>query len=344
MNKQESAVLKGIAILFMLFLHLFHHPEEVNALTNYIYIHDTPVTSYLVRLTDPVFLFLLISGYGLYCAFQSSRMSLKSNLLRAGKLYVHYWIVMIVFMLCSSLILGSAELFGGLDDMILNITGIDTTYNFVGWFLLPYCIAMIMSVIWCKAIRKWPRLTFGIALFGGYAVIVVIFKYIVPNNLYENNLIRNTVQALNFSCVMVVGAVFAHYKIIERFKSYFAERQFLLAILLLAVLIGRMSTTSAVFHREYIFLFVPLVMAIRRPAIVTKVLTSFGRRSTTMWFCHTFFCYYIFRDFIYSFSHPFLIFLVLVALSYAVAVILDPVVAKVRGFIFDSRLPAVEKA
>lgn len=85
-------------------------------------------------------------------------------------------------------------------------------------------------------------------------------------------------------------------------------------------------------------------MAIRRPAIVTKVLTSFGRRSTTMWFCHTFFCYYIFRDFIYSFSHPVLIFLVLVALSYAVAVILDPVVAKVRGFIFDSRLPAVGKA
>lgn len=69
MNKQESAVLKGIAILFMLFLHLFHHPEEVNVLTNYIYIHDTPVTSYLVRLTDPVFLFLLISGYGLYCVF-----------------------------------------------------------------------------------------------------------------------------------------------------------------------------------------------------------------------------------------------------------------------------------
>ena len=46
---------------------------------------------------------------------------------------------------------------------------------------------------------------------------------------------------------------------------------------------------------------------------------------STMWFVHTYFCYYMFHDFIYSFKYPLAIYLVLISLSYLVAVIVDSI-------------------
>jgi hypothetical protein len=53
---------------------------------------------------------------------------------------------------------------------------------------------------------------------------------------------------------------------------------------------------------------------------IAKMLHTIGRRSMPMWMTHTFFCTYLFPDFIYGFNYPILIFIVLVIVSYLTAI------------------------
>ena len=41
-----------------------------------------------------------------------------------------------------------------------------------------------------------------------------------------------------------------------------------------------------------------------------------GKHSMVMWLTHSFFCYHLFHDFIYSFKYPLLIYVVLLSISY----------------------------
>lgn len=60
-----------------------------------------------------------------------------------------------------------------------------------------------------------------------------------------------------------------------------------------------------------------------RPRPLNAFLQEMGRRSTSMWFVHSYFCYYLFHDFIYGFKYPIIIFIVLLICSYVSAVVID---------------------
>lgn len=60
MSREDSTILKGIAILMMLFLHLFNHLGDTTPLYNIIYINDIPLVHWLTRACNPVHLQLPI--------------------------------------------------------------------------------------------------------------------------------------------------------------------------------------------------------------------------------------------------------------------------------------------
>ena len=55
MTREESKMMQGVAILTMIFYHLFY-PNEVNFLAN------------MARAANPVAFYVFISGYGLYAS------------------------------------------------------------------------------------------------------------------------------------------------------------------------------------------------------------------------------------------------------------------------------------
>lgn len=70
----------------------------------------------------------------------------------------------------------------------------------------------------------------------------------------------------------------------------------------------------------YALLFIILFLNIPLHKYIAKMLHTIGRRSMPMWMTHTFFCAYLFPDFIYGFNYPILIFIVLVIVSYLTAI------------------------
>ena len=69
MSKEYTDYLKGVAILLMVFLHLFTNKESDVNLGFLLSINDTPLIFYLTRICNPVPFFLILSGYGLYTIY-----------------------------------------------------------------------------------------------------------------------------------------------------------------------------------------------------------------------------------------------------------------------------------
>ena len=70
MGREYTNFLKGIAILMMLWLHLFNNIDADKALGCLIWIGDTPLVYSLTYACNPVPFFLILSGYGLYAAYK----------------------------------------------------------------------------------------------------------------------------------------------------------------------------------------------------------------------------------------------------------------------------------
>ena len=64
-SRTETDILKGVAIIMMLWLHLFSKGSEVGNYTDFNLANGQPLAYFLTRLCTPVSFFLILSGYGL---------------------------------------------------------------------------------------------------------------------------------------------------------------------------------------------------------------------------------------------------------------------------------------
>lgn len=53
------------------------------------------------------------------------------------------------------------------------------------------------------------------------------------------------------------------------------------------------------------------------------LLKFLGKHSLNIWLIHTWLCYYLFKDFIYGFKYPLLIFIVTITLSIFVSIVVE---------------------
>lgn len=64
-SRAETNILKGVAIIMMLWVHLFFKESEVGNYTDFNLPNGQPLAYFLTRLCTPVSFFLILSGYGL---------------------------------------------------------------------------------------------------------------------------------------------------------------------------------------------------------------------------------------------------------------------------------------
>ena len=108
MTIQKSNQLKAIAVLMMLFLHLFNRDHK-EIFTPLIFIGERPLSYYLSLFCDacvPIFAF--VSGYGLYYQYNQNPKSYnKKKSIRLKKLFLNYWIILLLFPVALGILIGS---------------------------------------------------------------------------------------------------------------------------------------------------------------------------------------------------------------------------------------------
>ena len=320
-SKDESNAIKGIAILLMLFYHLFNRVTEG---VEYVWVGEQPLTKFLSTAAYPVPFFLMMSGYGLYYSCQKGRVNAKSNGARALKLYVHYWMVMLIFVTIG-LFLVPWHYPGSLTTFLENFIGIHCTYNYETWFLLPYIILSVLSPYIFKLLDKLsPIWMLCLAFLVSFGAQFFVSRF-VATGIVTNVFIGLFMATSGLLFPFVIGACMkicaSNYDNVEKKENNSFLRWFICVTLLLILVVLR---CKILFPWSSFYTFLVIVLFINMPHIkcIDKVLMELGRKSMVMWMVHTYFCIYLFHDFIYGFRYPIVIWMVLALISYLCSIII----------------------
>ncbi len=322
MTKQESIIIKGVAILFMIYGHLFLYPELAGKMYESIFkIGNVSFESLLTRATGPVGFYLLLGGYGMYYIYTNK--GTRNQLPRIRNLYVNFWVVLFLYVLIGHIV--KPEMYpGSIKTLIYNASGFKTTYNGEWWFLLPYSLVVLSSYWVFKFVDRFnPLLVFLGCIVGLFATSFIISRF-GSQYLYTYRLRYNLFLYFHLLWEFVIGAMLLKMDFFRNAKlkiqKYLSKNIYVVCAIILLVAIRCLFATSAV-HVFYIIAFIALFLSISRWKFLDKCLMVLGKNSMNMWFIHTIFCYYLCRDFIYGFRYPIIIFIVTTLLSLVCAII-----------------------
>lgn len=319
MNKQESLELKGIAILMMLFLHLFNTPERAAECSNLLCIGDKPLALLLSRIGGmcvPIYIF--ISGYGLAASWQKQPDHRLHPLKRVWRLLGMYWTVFLLFIPLACYI-NPSEYPGSISEFFLNFFSLTYSYNGEWWFLRSYILMVFFSpwIIGCMMRGDKQRKSMFLVAAISYMVWAVLFKTHWMQDVYVMEVVKDFLH-LYFS--FVFGVWMFCTKGIDRLRikldTLSANRRHWViaagvALPLILCIVLKMMFLKAIAMMPLL----PFYLMLHRAGWVKRVLCYFGHHSTYMWFTHSFFCYYLFHDYIYGLRYPALMFGALIVLA-----------------------------
>lgn len=327
-EKRDTLVAKGIAILLMLFYHLFESQQLLESL----HVDHAPFSQNTFLTLSGygnicVAIFVFLSGYGIARGLMAegepalSRM-LEGAVKRCGRLIGNFAVMYLSVNLLWFTIFDYAGLYGkgwqGAMLAVVDMLGLaqlmgTPTMNMTWWYM-----ALAIVIIFAA-----PLLWLLVRQAGRYAVILGALLPLVLN--MDEGVER-------YLLVLVVGMAAAQEKWFEKLFAWGQGK------LWKAVPGIGLIAISVLFRQNYIvhtyFLWIadaPIALLlcwfggeiVSRIPGVRWVLALFGKHSMNIFFVHTFFYMAIYQRFIYSFRYAGLIFLVLAVISLAYSVALE---------------------
>lgn len=305
--------------MFMLLLHLFCRKEAAGLYITFPTVRGVPFIYYLALFGDAcVPMYCFASGYGLYRSLEGKE-SLTKNFGRIFKLFINYWIVLLLFT-AIGFFAGKPGIPGSLTKFVLNFFLVSYSYNGAWWFLQTYIILVFLAPFLINLIKtyRYPFLLMvsGTVYFLSY---VQRIRQVVDfgNSVILNTVVNAIVLVGTSQFGFVIGAVFAkdslYSNLYNRFNNLrYKNRLCLLAILLL-VLIHSFFETMFIAPFTAIT-FICLFNLMDKNILVNKVLSFLGDHSTNIWLTHMFFYLTIFPELIFGPRYPILIFIWLLIL------------------------------
>ena len=310
MSKDKSLELKGIALIMMLWCHFYitGNQYELYYLCNW---KEFNLFRFLGGACTPVVIFVTLSGYGLYYVFERGDKHRYSRIL---KLFIHYWVITLIFMTIAHFLSDKEKYPGNIIDIILNLTAFKTTWNRECWFLFPYSILALSYPLIFKFMRNNELLLSVISLFL-FLISGFIISRFGNGGSISNPFINNIVQIGFMFLPFMIGALSSKYniftKLTNKIRSLTDKWIFLLLFILLVII--KCYISSSVFTPIYGFLFISLYLLIYLNSKFL-ILRFIGEHSMNIWMIHTWLMVYIFPDYFYVFKNPILIlFFVLIA-------------------------------
>lgn len=323
----------------MLCLHLFNRDYK-GLFQPVFFIGNQPLIYYISLFCDaclPIFAF--VSGYGLYYKYQQNRSTFaKENLIRLKKLYINYWIIILIFPIMLGLILNLSDYPGTIFKFLLNITGIDPSYNGAWWFFTIYAFFVCTSRYWFRILEKSNPILLLTVFFMLY--VIGFYFRIYRTNLFSNAFLdwfqRYTALFLCTLFQFMLGAFALRYKWKSFISKYFRNLKY--KNLVIFILILTLILLHAMIPNFFIapltgILFIFLYCQLDLSENVQKLIDFFTPHSTNIWLIHMFFYLIFFPNFIYSFRYPVFIFFILVLICVCCSFIINLINKKLQKII-----------
>lgn len=336
-SKRDMKMLQGIAVLFMVSLHLFTRKEVNGLYETFPMINGVPLIYYIGLFGDacvPIYLFA--SGYGLSFSLAKGNNSRK-NSKRIFKLLINFWIILFMF-IGIGFVTGKTEAFpGGIKDFLLNFSLLSNSYNGAWWYLQTYVLLVLFAV----PLIKWVKGNSSIIVLmvSGFIYLVTYvqrIKHVI--DLGDNAVLIMLVNAFvlfgTSQLAFVIGIIFAKEKIYSKLYKKINTISFknmwcVSGIIMLVVIHGLYE--SMIIAPFTAVLFICFFCLMDKKESVQKAFTFFGNHSINIWLTHMFFYISFFPGLIFAPKYPGFIYLWLIMLclitSYVINLIYKPVIA-----------------
>lgn len=328
LDRNQTKCLQGIAILFMLGLHLFNRIDIAEFYDVKIYWGGrVPLLTYISYMFDacvPIYLFC--SGYGLYVS-EASGSNMKKRIQRVFKLLIRFWIVMILTC-CVGYMMGMREQFpGSWLNFVLNVFLIKSSYVGSFWFVQTYTILALLSGVFFKLIKRyscWIVLSISLVLYAGAFGI----EYIILGRIQTEAvalLVNALMLFLRSQFSFIIGMIMAKEEFVDRlrFLSKIRSNPVLPWVFLILVIIIRANLCHMIFAPFSAIALIVLFATYSWGEVGKKILLFFGKHSTNMWLTHMQFYMIFAPTLVFGSRNVFIIMLTLVLLSLIASYVID---------------------
>lgn len=343
LKKEESAALKGVAILLMIFHHCYRSEDRIAAHPELIF--DPFQAGQILQIglycKICVCIFAFVSGYGLLYGYRKNQQN-SLRITDAGWVKRHllstlsgFWFISFL----SCILLGitgrinierwgntRVKVFLGIFSDCLGLSGLFDGKTLNGsWWYMGAAVTFIVLL---------PILAAGIKRFGGFVCMALIF--LLPRVLKIGFLGGRS--PYSFLAVFALGAIFCEYDLFQRFemlkvvKNEKLNEGIRFVILLLWVLAGIWSYKRVPISQywEYQFVWIPTGVILFckgylfRIGFLKKILQYLGKHSMNIWLVHTFVRDHL-KAYVWSARYfllvPLVILLISLVISYAVDIL-----------------------
>ncbi|KKI91430.1 acyltransferase [Bacillus sp. SA1-12] len=349
LSKKDTKILKGIAILLMILLHLFATKKD-GLYSTFPLINDTPLVYYIALLGDacvPIYLF--VTGYAFYIINNNSNVSvLGKNLKRILKLYINFWVVFIIFVPLGFQISKHENFTFNIITFILSIFGMSNSYNGAWWYLQIYIIFVLFSPFLIKIVKKYNPL---VILFISSIIYVVSHfqRYRGFIDFGDNTLVLELIRVMfllgTSQISFFIGAIFSKEKVLSNLHKKIQKirfRNIISTICIVLLIVFHAIIESAIIAPINGIAIIIIYWFMNKNKVVEKILDYISNHSTNIWLIHMFFYMSIFPELTFAPRNPLLIFFWLLILcivsSYAVNFITNPIIRVIdRKIIYRSK-------
>lgn len=346
LSKKDSLALKGVAILIMLFHHLYCSVDRFENFTiDFAPFSQSTVVSVSLFFKICVSIFAFITGYGLLKSIANIDFNNKSvfkwNVTRLIKTMSGFWLIYILSFVVSMIIdrrpltvYFDGSRIKGVLYVLLDFLGLanlfDTpTLNSTWWYMSAAIVFILIIPIIYLVTRKI-----------GYLPVVLL---IVALPRLMNVDYPGGVNAYSFILPVIFGMIFAEYNLFEKMSDIMPKNKALSYITSFLVF-GIMCVLCYLLFRvypqykgwEFNYGVVPVIVicfvryCIICIPVIKQILQFFGKHSMTIFLTHTFIRGIYLTEFVYSFKNFMLIYVILLAMSTVLAVVIDLFISLIR--------------
>lgn len=287
-TKEHTQVAKGVALLLMLFDHLYW--MDYGKYIAFIKIPNVNDIPWLIGSVGKicVAMFLFLSGYGMFFSQQERSYSIKDSLKRIYNIWIQYAFITIIIIALDSAF-GKIQL--DIRKIVLNVVALDYSYNKFAWFMITYIVIIFVFPLINKIYSKtnWiVQIGILVGIKCGITVINTVLqsKCVVPEIIY-----KMFIEPFMFLPVFLIGYVCAEYKVFERALNFIQDKitkkyKIGLVIILIGTCIFMLQISATVFDNIIAPLLCFTIPYILMSGKVAKVLQYIGKMSTNMWLIH----------------------------------------------------------
>lgn len=316
LSKDNSLEIKGVAILCMIFFHLFGFPERIPT-ENISQWMGSPITK-AFQICVPIYLFM--AGYGLQCiAIKKAIITLNDIWKRLKKLYLFFWWVAIPFILIG-ICVHYYSIFP-LDNLVLNLIGMKSSFNGEWWFYYLY-VELLLAFYFISKLNVKRNTYIFIMLF-----ILIMTRFLNSILPHENILVLRHIKMILINLnIFMLGCFFAKYDVFRSMSVFcngIINKNYIWPILLILPILVR-AYLPMIGITELIMVPIFIYGIVNLCKMTGGGIFSFlGKHSMNLWLIHSFFIYYYLKHITYITHNPFIMFMTVIGCGLCCSLLIE---------------------